>query len=420
MDWLIIAIMVVLSAFFSGLEIAFVASNKLRLELASKESKLSSRILTVFSSNPSRFITTMLVGNNIINVIYGIFMAKILYEPLNQYLNSDFYILLLQTIASTFLILIFAEFIPKVFFRIVNYSAIKAMAIPLIICYYLLYPIGSITIWLSGFLIRIFTRKKIDFSTKQLAFTKIDVEEMLESGNFNESDKHGQQELQFFKNVIDFSSIKLRECIIPRNKIIAVASDIEITDLRDKFIESGHSNILVYKHSIDEIEAYINVKDIFKNPKTVADISRDILIVPETMSAKKLFDKLIQSNKSLAVVVDEFGSTSGMVTLEDILEEIFGEFEDEHDFPEPDVIINSDGNYIMDGRQEVDLFNDEYDFDLSESDEYETIAGYILHHSGDFPKQGSIISITDNKKEYKFKILKIQDTKIEKIMLIQE
>jgi CBS domain containing-hemolysin-like protein len=362
----------------------------------------------------------MLVGNNIINVIYGIFMAKILYEPLNQYLNSDFYILLLQTIASTFLILIFAEFIPKVFFRIVNYSAIKAMAIPLIICYYLLYPIGSITIWLSGFLIRIFTRKKIDFSTKQLAFTKIDVEEMLESGNFNESDKHGQQELQFFKNVIDFSSIKLRECIIPRNKIIAVASDIEITDLRDKFIESGHSNILVYKHSIDEIEAYINVKDIFKNPKTVADISRDILIVPETMSAKKLFDKLIQSNKSLAVVVDEFGSTSGMVTLEDILEEIFGEFEDEHDFPEPDVIINSDGNYIMDGRQEVDLFNDEYDFDLSESDEYETIAGYILHHSGDFPKQGSIISITDNKKEYKFKILKIQDTKIEKIMLIQE
>lgn len=193
-----------------------------------------------------------------------------------------------------------------------------------------------------------------------------------------------------------------------------------MTDLRDKFIESGHSNILVYKQSIDEIESYINVKDIFKNPKSIEEISRDILIVPETMSAKKLFDKLIQSNKSLAVVVDEFGATSGMVTLEDILEEIFGEFEDEHDFPEPDVIINSDGNYIMDGRQEVDLFNHEYGFDLSESDEYETIAGYILHHTGNFPKQGTVVTVNEDKKEYKFKILKVQDTKIEKVMLINK
>ncbi|HOD89281.1 MAG TPA: hemolysin family protein [Bacteroidales bacterium] len=420
MEWIIVGIMIVLSAFFSGSEIAFVSSNKLRLELASKESSLSSRILTIFNSYPSRYITTMLVGNNIVNTIYGIFMARILYEPIIQHVNSEFYVLLIQTIVSTAVILVFAEFIPKAFFRIINYTAVKAFSIPLIICYYLLYPIGSLTIWISSLLIRIFTGKKIDFSTKQLAFSKIDVEEMLEAGNFHEADNQNQQELKFFKKAIDFSSIKLRECIIPRNEIVAVPSSIGMTDLRDKFIESGHSNILVYKQSIDEIESYINVKDIFKNPKSIEEISRDILIVPETMSAKKLFDKLIQSNKSLAVVVDEFGATSGMVTLEDILEEIFGEFEDEHDFPEPDVIINSDGNYIMDGRQEVDLFNHEYGFDLSESDEYETIAGYILHHTGNFPKQGTVVTVNEDKKEYKFKILKVQDTKIEKVMLINK
>ncbi len=418
MDWLVVIIMIILSAFFSGLEIAFVSSNKLRLELASKETNLSSKILTILNANPSRYITTVLVGNNIVMVIYGIFMAKLLAPPLKEFINSEFYILLLQTLASTILILIFGEFIPKVFFRIVSYSAIKTFAIPLIICYYIIYPIGSLTIWISSILIRIFTGKKIDFSTQQKAFSKVDVEEMLEKTNYEDTENQNKQELQIFKNIIDFSSIKLRECIIPRNKIIAIPFDIEVSDLRDKFIESGHSNILVYNENIDKIEAYINIKDIFKNPKSIKEIAREVLIVPETMSAKRLFDKLIQSNKSLAVVVDEFGSTSGMVTLEDILEEIFGEFEDEHDFPEPNVIINSEGNYIMDGRQEVDLFNDEFDFNLSESDEYETIAGYILHYTGNFPKQGSIIIIEDNNKEYKFKILKVQDTKIEKVMLL--
>jgi CBS domain containing-hemolysin-like protein len=211
---------------------------------------------------------------------------------------------------------------------------------------------------------------------------------------------------------MDFSSIKLRECIIPRNKIVAVPSTIEISELRDKFIESGHSNILVYKDNIDEIEAYVNVKDIFKNPQKVRNIMRQVLIVPETMSAKKLFEQLIQSNKSLAVVVDEFGSTSGMVTVEDIMEEIFGEFQDEHDAPELNVLVTDDGNFIMSGRQEVDVFNEEFGFDLSESDEYETIAGYILYHTGNFPKENSTISITDNEKKFKFKILKIQDTRL--------
>jgi CBS domain containing-hemolysin-like protein len=207
---------------------------------------------------------------------------------------------------------------------------------------------------------------------------------------------------------------------VPRNEIKAVSVNIEIDELKEKFIETGHSNILVYKENVDEITGYVNVKDIFKNPQKLKNVIRQVMIVPETMSAKKLFEQLIKNKKSLAIVVDEFGGTSGMVTVEDILEEIFGDFEDEHDAPELNVIINSDGNFVMSGRQEVDDFNEEFGFDLLESDDYETIAGYILYHHGSFPKQGEVITIKDGGKKYKFKVVKIQDTKIEKIMLFDE
>ena len=417
MDWLIIIISIILSAFFSGMEIAFVSSNKLRLELATKESGFSSNILTIFNNNPSKYITAMLVGNNIVLVIYGIFMAKVLESPIRDYVSSEFVVLIFQTLISTLLILFVAEFLPKTLFRIVNYKALKTFALPLIIFYYLFYPIGFVTVTIATKLIRLFSKKGVDYTIEDRAFSKIDIEDILEASKSDNKETNSAHELRIFQNAMDFSSIKLRECIIPRNKIIAVPSTIEISELRDKFIESGHSNILVYKDSIDEIEAYVNVKDIFKNPQKARNIMRQVLIVPETMSAKKLFEKLIQSNKSLAVVVDEFGSTSGMVTVEDIMEEIFGEFQDEHDAPELNVQITADGNFIMSGRQEVDVFNDEFGFDLSESDEYETIAGYILFHTGNFPKENSTITINDNDNKFKFKILKIQDTRIEKLML---
>ena len=228
------------------------------------------------------------------------------------------------------------------------------------------------------------------------------------------------QELKIFQNAMDFSSIRLRECIVPRNEIQAVSVNIGLEELKEKFIESGHSNILIYKENVDEISGYVNVKDIFKNPQKLRNVIRQIMIVPETMSAKKLFEQLIHDKKSLAIVVDEFGSTSGMVTVEDILEEIFGEFEDEHDVPEMSVQITPEGHYIISGRHELDAFNEEFGFDLTESDDYETMAGYILYHYGSFPNQGEIINITDNAKKIKFKILKIQDTKIDKIMLYDE
>jgi CBS domain containing-hemolysin-like protein len=417
MDWIIIGISIILSAFFSGMEIAFVSSNKLRLELATKESGLSSRIIGVFNNNPSGYITAMLVGNNVVLVIYGIFMAKILTTPLQSVFSSEFSVLMSQTIISTLLILFVAEFLPKTLFRIISHSALKTFSFPLIICYYLFYPIGSVTIWFSSKIIRMFSKTGIDYNIQERAFSKIDIDEIIEKSKSESNQSKTVKELRIFQNAMDFSSIKLRECTIPRNKIIAVPITTEISELRDKFIESGNSNLLVYRENVDEIEAYINVKDIFKNPQKIRNIMRPVLIVPETMSAKKLFENLIHSNRSLAVVVDEFGNTSGMVTVEDILEEIFGEFQDEHDAPEIKVQITNDGDFILSGRQEVDVFNEEFGLDLTESEDYETIAGFILYHTGSFPKEGSEIVIKDKDKSLKFKILKIQDTKIEKIML---
>lgn len=417
MDWIVLIIAIIFSAFFSGMEIAFVASNKLRLELASKESGLSSRILSLFNNNPSRYISAMLIGNNVVLVIYGIFMAKVLANPITQFVNNEFYILLLQTIISTLIILFVGEFLPKTLFRAISNSALKTFSVPLVIFYYLFYPIATATVWFSANVIRLFSKTNIDYKIEDRVFGKIDIEDIIEKSKSDNKLSQSSQELRIFQNAMDFSTIKLRECIIPRNNIVAVPINIEIPELRDRFIESGHSNILVYRDNIDQIEAYVTVKDIFKNPHKLRNIMRQVLIVPETMSAKKLFENLVKENKSLAVVVDEFGSTSGMVTIEDILEEIFGEFEDEHDAPEMGVQITNDGNFILSGRQEIDVFNEEYGFDLTESEEYETMAGYILYHTGVFPKEGSVLTISDNGKTFKFKILKVQETKIDKLML---
>lgn len=417
MDWIIIIVSVIFSGFFSGMEIAYVSSNKLRLELASKDRGFTSRILTVFNNRPAHFISAMLVGNNLVLVIYGIFMAKILQKPIEGFISGELWVLLIQTLVSTLFILVFAEFLPKTLFRIISNRALSTFSVPLIIFYFLFYPVVAFTMWLSEIIMKIFVRGTLDKNQKEKAFGKVDIDDIIDKSKMDDTPNKQAQELKIFQNAMDFSSIKLRECIVPRNEIHAVPVDITVDELREKFIESGHSNILVYKENVDEISGYVNIKDIFKNPQKVKNIIRQISIVPETMSAKKLFEDLIQDKKSIAIVVDEFGSTSGMVTIEDILEEIFGEFEDEHDTPEMNVVINDDGNYVMSGRQELDDFNEEFGFDLTESDDYETMAGYILYHHGSFPKQSEKISIKDGAKEYVFKIIKIQDTKIEKILL---
>lgn len=415
-NWIVIVLALVFSAFFSGMEIAFVTSNKLKLEIATKKGDFNSRVLALITRNSSQYISTMLVGNNLVNVVYSIFLAKVLSAPLAP-LANDFIILLLQTVIATLIVLFFAEFLPKTLFRILSDSALRTFAIPVAFFYYLFYPLVFLSVWIARLFARIFG-VNIDEHQKDNMFSRVDIEDIIDSTD--QTSTSSAQELKIFQNAMDFSSIKLRECIVPRNKILAVSVNETVENVRQMFVETGHSNLLVYKENVDDIIGYVNIKDIFKNPQKLRNIMRQILVVPETMSAKKLFYRLIGNNKSVAVVVDEFGSTCGMVTVEDILEEIFGEFEDEHDAPELTVVVNKDGNYIMSGLEDVESFNEEYGYSLTESEEYETIAGYIMYFSGNFPKVGEIVTIIDNDVSYRFRILEIKGTKIVKVMLYAE
>lgn len=415
-SWIIIVLALALSAFFSGMEIAFVTSNKLKLEIATKKDGFNSKVLALITKNSSQYISTMLVGNNLVNVVYSIFIAKVLAEPLKP-LENEMLILLLQTVIATVIVLFVAEFLPKTLFRILSDSALKTFAVPVAFFYFLFYPIVVVSVWIARMITRIFG-VSIDENQEETMFSRVDIEDII--GNGAETSAKSAQELKIFHNAMDFSSIKLRECIIPRNKILAVQVNDSIEDVRRMFVETGHSNLLVYKENVDDIIGYVNIKDIFKNPQKLRNIMRQILVVPETMSAKKLFGRLITTNRSIAVVVDEFGSTCGIVTVEDILEEIFGEFEDEHDLHELSVIVNKDGNYVMSGLLDVETFNEEYGYSLTESDEYETIAGYIMYFSGNFPKMGEIVTINDNDVSYRFRILEIKGTKIVKVMLYAE
>ena len=416
-NWIIIVLALVLSAFFSGMEIAFVTSNKLKLEIATKKDGFNSKVLALITKDSSQYISTMLVGNNLVNVVYSIFLAKVLAAPLAP-LGNGMLILFLQTVIATVIVLFVAEFLPKTLFRILSDSALKTFAVPVAFFYFLFYPVVVISVWIARLITRVFG-VRIDDHQKNNMFSKVDIEDIIDSSTDSPSAKSAQ-ELKIFQNAMDFSSIKLRECIIPRNKILAVQVNDSVEDVRKMFVETGHSNLLVYKENVDDIIGYVNIKDIFKNPQKLRNIMRQILVVPETMSAKKLFGRLITTNRSIAVVVDEFGSTCGIVTVEDILEEIFGEFEDEHDLHELSVVVNKDGNYVMSGLEDVETFNEEYGYSLTESDEYETIAGYIMYFSGNFPKTGEIVTINDNDVSYRFRILEIKGTKIVKVMLYAE
>lgn len=417
-NWIIIVLALVLSAFFSGMEIAFVTSNKLKLEIATKKDGFNSKVLALITKDSSQYISTMLVGNNLVNVVYSIFLAKVLAAPLAP-LGNGMLILFLQTVIATVIVLFVAEFLPKTLFRILSDSALKTFAVPVAFFYFLFYPIVVISVWIARLITRIFG-VRIDDHQKNNMFSKVDIEDIIDNSTDFSSSAKSAQELKIFQNAMDFSSIKLRECIIPRNKILAVQVNDSVEDVRNMFVETGHSNLLVYKENVDDIIGYVNIKDIFKNPQKLRNIMRQILVVPETMSAKKLFGRLITTNRSIAVVVDEFGSTCGIVTVEDILEEIFGEFEDEHDLHELSVVVNKDGNYVMSGLEDVETFNEEYGYSLTESDEYETIAGYIMYFSGNFPKTGEIVTINDNDVSYRFRILEIKGTKIVKVMLYAE
>ncbi|MBW6459534.1 MAG: hemolysin family protein [Bacteroidales bacterium] len=413
---LVILLMLALSAFFSGMEIAYVTANKLKIELDKSKGLLTAHILSGFFRDPSRFIGTLLLGNNIALVIYGIAFANLL-EPwlwsvLPQILQTEFVTLLLQTLIATLVILIFAEFLPKTLFRINPNAVISFFAIPLVIMYYLMYPIVLLFTGASQFIIR--QLFNIRFTKQDPVFSPIDLDQYIhELSQQEEHLEDVKQEIQMFQNVIGFRKVKLRETMLPRNEIIAVEEDDPMDELKTAFIEHGFSRIPVYSETIDNIIGYVHAFDMFRNPENIKSVIKPILFIPETMPAKVALTQFIREGKSIAVVVDEFGGTSGLVTIEDMMEEIFGEIEDEFDEDiKVEKVIRS-GEYIFSARLEIDYLNNNYKLDLPESEEYETLAGLIIHYHENIPSKGETILINP----FRFNILQASEARIELVRL---
>ncbi|MCF6356606.1 MAG: hemolysin family protein [Draconibacterium sp.] len=411
---IIILVTILLSAFFSGMEIAFVSANKLRLELDKQSEPFNSKILKLVTGNAGNYIATMLVGNNIALVIYGIAFAALLEPVLHIFIQSELIILLLQTIVSTLIILIFAEFLPKTLFRIFPNILLKIFSIPLAFFYIVFYPITRFAIAITNLLLKVVLKTDIKSNNKNPVFSRIDLDEFVnETDSGQEKKINVETEIKLFKNALDFSKVKLREIMIPRTEIEMLDIDSSVTELRQRFIETGYSRILFYNENIDNIIGYIHSSVIFQNPETIKPHLTNVLIVPETMPANKLLSTFIQEHRSIAIVVDEFGGTSGMVTSEDILEEIFGEIEDEHDTREIIEKKISDTEFIFSGRSEIDFLNEKYFLDLPETEEFETLAGLILYYHESIPKINSVIKTG----KFHFKILKATNTKIELVKI---
>lgn len=411
---LYILITMAFSAFFSGMEIAFVSSNKLRFEMDKNEQSITSRILSIFFKRPNDFISTMLVGNNIALVIYGILMAELIEQRiLSGWIENEFLLVLIQTIISTLIILVTGEFIPKTLFKINPNFTLNILAIPTFICYILLYPISkfasacsSVFLWLTGI--------KVNKEASDKAFTKVDLDYFIQSSIEDSDDKQEiDTEVRIFQNALDFSSIKIRDCMVPRTEIVAIEYNTPLEELKSRFIESGISKILVYKDNIDNIVGYIHSSEMFREHTNWAEGIRQFPIVPETMNANKLMQIFMQQKKSIAVVVDEFGGTAGIVALEDLVEQIFGEIEDEHDTTSYIAKQIGDNEYVLSGRLEIEKANELFPINLPENDEYQTVGGLILHQYQSFPKLHEVISFN----KFEFKIIKVTSTKIELVRL---
>ena len=402
------------SAFFSGMEIAFVSSNKLRFEMDRSERSITSRILSIFFNNPNNFISTILVGNNIALVVYGILMAELIEQRfLRSLIENDFLIVLIQTIISTLIILVTGEFMPKTLFKINPNFTLNLFAIPAFICYVVLYPISKFASACSGIILRIMGTK-VNKEDSDKSFTKVDLDYFIQSSIQDSGDNQElETEVQIFQNALDFSSIKIRDCMVPRTEIVAIEDNASIEELKSLFIESGIRKILVYKENIDNIVGYIHSSEMFRKPSDWTQSIRQLPIVPETMNANKLMQLFMQQKRSIAVVVDEFGGTAGIVAMEDLVEQIFGEIEDEHDTQS--YVAKSIGNneYVLSGRLDIEKANELLSLDLPESDDYQTIGGLILHQYQSFPKIYEIISFD----KFEFKILKVTATKIELVKL---
>lgn len=415
-ELIIIFCSLVLSAFFSGMEIAFVSANKIHVEIEKKQNDFLAKILTRLTRKPSKFIATMLVGNNISLVIYGFFMGDLLMAWFasmnlqNDFLNYLFVdlSLLTQTAISTLVILLTAEFLPKVFFQIYANTLLKFFALPAYVFYMLFSFISSFVIWISDFVLKRFFKTQGD--EVQLAFTKVELGNYItEQMEKVEEDQEIDSEIQIFQNALEFSEVKSREVMIPRTEIVAVDLNTEPKKLVETFTTTGLSKVLVYKENIDDIIGYIHSFELFKKPPTLKSILLPVVFVPETMLVKDVLNVLIKKRKSIAVVIDEYGGTSGMMTVEDIVEELFGEIEDEHD---PVVLIEEklgEDHYLFSARLEVDYLNEAFKLDFPVGENYETLGGYIVNHTEEIPPKDGIVQIDD----FQFHIREVSNTKIE-------
>ena len=423
---IIIATIVTLlfSGFFSGMEIAFVSSSKLRFEMDREEQGFSSRLIDTFYRHPNSFISTLLVGNNIALVVYGILMAKIVNALIlipsgihhsDGNCPNEALCLFLQTILATFIVLVTGEFLPKTLFRINPNKMMRIFALPAYIFYIVLWPIskftsslGKLLLWMVG--------EKVKRTEQEKTFTREDLDYLIQSNIDKAADDEDiEDEVKIFQNALDFSSVKVRDCIVPRTEITAVSTETSLRDLLTLFVESGHSKIIVYKEDIDDIVGYIHTVEMFRlgEDEDWTEHVREVPIVPGTMNAQKLLGIFISQKRSLAVIVDEFGGTSGIVTMEDLVEEIFGEIEDEHDSKNYTARQTAPGEYLLSGRLEIAQANELLDLDLPESDEYLTVGGLILHEFQNFPKLNEPIRIG----KWEFKVTKKTTTKIELVQL---
>ncbi|MFT6095326.1 MAG: CBS domain containing-hemolysin-like protein [Nonlabens sp.] len=407
--------MLILSAFFSGMEIAYVSSNKIHIELEKRQNNFIGRVLRNLTVKPSKFIITMLVGNSISLVVYGFAMESLmsdyLVEAYPRYadaLNN----LLTQTLLTTFIILLTAEFLPKVFFQIYSNELLKFFTPPAYLFYLFFWPVSWFCIQISDFILKTFFKSNGD--ALQLTFSKLElgnyITEQMESVQLQED---LDTEIQIFQNALDFGGLKAREVMVPRTEMISMHKDTEIKELNKKFVSTGLSKILIHEDTIDDITGYVHSFDLFKSPETIEKIKRNVINVPETMLAKDVLSLLIKRHKSIAIVLDEYGGTSGLITVEDIIEELFGEIEDEHDY---DLLIDqqiSETEFKLSARLEVDQINENYKLDLPKNDQYETLGGLIVNETAGIPEEGDIVVINGNT----YKILEKSDNKIDLVYL---
>ncbi len=420
-DIIIIFLSISASAFFSGMEIAFISANKLHLELEKKREGFLAKVLAKITEKSSKFITTMLVGNNIALVIYSYFMGDLLMRWFETFLPTDYVVvnylfkeadLFTQTLISTLIILVSAEFLPKAIFRIYANEFIRLFAIPAYFFFVLFHFITAFITWISNTLLHLLFRTKED--EEQTEFSKEElgnyITEQLETSDENDD---VDSEIQIFQNALGFHKVKAREIMVPRTEIRAVDLHENVANLKELFIETGFSKILVYKNSLDEVIGYVNSFELFKKPKTIKSILLPVEMVPESMLVGDILNVLTKKRKSIAIVVDEYGGTSGIITIEDIVEELFGEIEDEHD---KQALLNeqiSENEFKFSARLEIDYLNEEYDLDIPKEDAYETLGGYVLNHTEDIPEQDDVIELD----HFYIKIIKASATKIEDIYL---